>query len=99
MSGAPKSPPPRGPSPGMRDLQEKYGGVLNQCMELHARNAELLEENLKLNKTLATFHVDLEECHKKLRDAGLSDMPALQGGTRNHHRRHRRKRTRRVPRK
>lgn len=99
MSGAPKPPPPRGPSPGMRDLQGKYEEVSNECMELHTRNAELLEENIKLNKTLATFHSDLEECHQKLREAGLSDMPALQGGTRKHHRRHRRKRTRRVPRK
>lgn len=96
MSGAPKPPPPRGPSP----LMGKYEEVSNECLELHKRNAELLEQNIKLNQTLATFHNDLEECHKKLREAGLSDMPALQqGGTRKHHRRHRRKRTRRVPRK
>ena len=94
MSGAPKPPPPRGPSP-----LRKYEEVSNECLELHKRNAELLEQNIKLNQTLATFHNDLEECHQKLREAGLSDMPALQGGTRKHHRRHRRKRTRRVPRK
>lgn len=90
MSGAPRPPPP--PSSRMLTLA-------NECAELLARNEELLKQNIQLNKTLATFHDDLEECHKKLRDAGLSDMPALQGGTRNHHRRHRRKRTRRVPRK
>jgi hypothetical protein len=99
MSGAPKPPPPKGPSP-LQALEGKYEEVTNECMELHTRNAELLEQNIKLNTTLADFHNELQDCHKKLRDAGLSDMPALQsGGTRKHHRRHRRKRTRRVPRK
>lgn len=95
MSGAPRPPPP----PSSRMLQLANETLANKCAEVENERDELLARNAQLNETLARFHDDLQECHEKLRDAGLSDMPALQGGTRNHHRRHRRKRTRRVPRK
>ena len=90
MSGAPKPPPPRGPS---------NSALQSECVELHEANERLLKENIRLRKALNAAHKALDDAHLPIPPEPEDDPESAEGGTRRRHVRHRRKRTGRVPRK